>query len=103
MLYIVCIKSRTLSQTHPDFLCDLLLLVVQLHAGAFSRREVFGGRNHLPIFKLQIFHEKLQIKQASDETQQDTRSVLVCVGYVFSSKSNSRLSHPSQTRRGRSL
>lgn len=51
-------KKNRITQgfTCPDLLCHCLLVIGQLHTGAFSGREIFGSRNHFPIFKLQVLH-----------------------------------------------
>lgn len=51
---------------HLDFFCHLLLVITELHGGAFSRGEILGGRNHLSIFKLQILHQELSVQQRID-------------------------------------
>lgn len=49
-----------LELAHLDLRRHLLLLVSQLHAGALPGGEVLGGRNHLPVFELQVLHQQLQ-------------------------------------------
>lgn len=57
--------------TCPDLLCHLLLIIRQLHAGALPSGEVFGSRDHLPVFKLQVLHQQLWGKHAVfKQTQQ---------------------------------
>lgn len=57
-------RLKRISQqiTCLNLLCHLLLIVSQLHTGALPRGEVFRGRNHLPVFKLQVLHQQLSTK-----------------------------------------
>jgi len=60
------LKNNSISITYPDFICHFIFIISQLYAGAFSRGEVFGSRDHLSIFKLQILHQELWIKWYTD-------------------------------------
>lgn len=47
------------SHVHLDCLCHLHLLSCKFYCWCLTRWEVLGGRNHLPILKLQISHHQL--------------------------------------------
>lgn len=96
-------KQNPRHGTCLDFLGHLIFVIGQLHRGAFPRGKVFRGRDHLPIFELQVLHQELGPKHRNGSSTHtldlkqplDVSEPSVCI-------QNSRLSHRFRTAQGRS-